>query len=227
MPNALEILLTIADIQFVVLFFCCLIVFIFNSKLNQPFKILGYYLLALLIIGYVSKDLGKAPYVNNLHLLHLLAIIEFISLSLFFKEILNFSVPKVDLYYKIYLAIIGGIVISNSIWIENLRVFNTNGKILVQFVIIILCVIFFYQRAQNVSKINVYEKALRLTNSAMLIYYSGSFIYFLIYKFTANNKQFLSTEILIFNASLYLLFTILILIAILMVVTQRKKTEIP
>lgn len=220
---------TIAEIQHYTLLTCCLISFFFFSKLSQPLKILSYYLFGLLVIGYVATDLSKAPAINNLHLLHLLVIVEFIFLSLFYKRILRFNHSRIDLIFKIYLILIGGFTLINSIWIEGLRVFNTNGKILVQFIIIILSVVFFYQRSMTIFKTNIYEKSLRLVNSALLIYYSGSFIYFLIYKFTSDNKKYdgIQVDLLIFNASLYLLFTILILIAILMVITQRKKPETP
>ena len=125
-------------------------------------------------------------------------------------------------YYKYYLGLVGGFIILNTLYFEEINTFNTNAKVLVLFLILFFATNFFYNRSKKLMEVDVHEKAVRLINSALLLYYSGSFFVYLFYKFTQNNKLFYSDKVLIFNASLYLIFTIIILIAILQVAFHRK-----
>lgn len=162
--------------------------------------------------------------INNMPMTHLIVLGEFIFLSFFYKEILKEHI-LFKKYFKIYLGITGSLIILNTLYVENIATYNTNAKVLVLFIILMLAVLFFYERSKVLIKVNTNEKSVRLINSALLVYYSGSFFMFLMYKFMVNNEQFYTKNILIFNASLYLLFTTFILIAILIVVLHRPKIE--
>jgi len=164
--------------------------------------------------------------VNNLAITHFVVMGEFVFLSAFFKAILDDNI-FLNKYYKYYLGIAGGFIIINTLYLEEINTFNTNAKIFVLFLILFFATNFFYNRSKKLMDVDVHEKAIRLINSALLLYYSGSFFVYLFYKFTQNNKLFYSDKVLIFNASLYLIFTIIILIAIVQVVLQRKKAPEP
>ncbi|MEL6944538.1 MAG: hypothetical protein AAFO82_17895 [Bacteroidota bacterium] len=161
--------------------------------------------------------------VSNLAITHIITLGEFIFLSLYFRAILKED-TFLDKYFRIYLGIVGGLIIANTLFIEKINVFNTNAKILVLFLIIIWIVYFFYDRSKKLMEVDIHEKAIRLINSGLLLYYSGSFFWFLFYKFTINNEVFYSHKVLIFNAALYLFFTIIVSIAILRVVFHRTKS---
>ena len=172
---------------------------------------MAYYIFLLLILNSSATLLADEG-TNNLVITHLLALGEFIVLSLFFKEILvgDYLVKK---YFRSFLAVFGGLIILNSLFLERINTFNTNAKTLVLFVIIFLSTAFFYDRSIRLMKVDAYERALRIMVSAILIYYSGSFFVYLFYKFSTNNKIFYSHKMLVFNSALYLIFTALMLVA--------------
>lgn len=225
MGELYEIIELLGNIQVFLLVICCLGCFFFFNTFNRSIKIFSYYLLFILVINFIAGEMSNQN-INNMPLLHILIFGEFIFLTSFFKEI--FSIEKqiwLKKYFKIYVGIIGFILILNTLLIEPVIAFNTNGKILTQSITIIYTVFFFFQRATILMKIDKTERSLRLINSALLIYYSGSFFVFLLYNFMQQNKELYTTKVLVINVVLYLLFTIVILIAILMVILHRPKPE--
>jgi hypothetical protein len=218
-----ELIYFLANCQAYTLLICVILCFLFFKSLSKELKLVSYYLFFMMLMSSIGVRMANFG-VNNLVTTHLAVLGEFIFLSLFYKEILKEHI-FFKKYFRIYLGVIGVLVILNTLYIEPINTFNTNAKVLVLFIIIMFAALFFFERAKKLMQVDVNEKAVRLINSALLVYYSGSFFVFLMYKFTQNNKQFYSKEMLIFNASLYLLFTIVMLIAILMVVLHRPKPE--
>jgi hypothetical protein len=221
--NKKELIYFLANCQEYIILICCILCFFFFKKLSKELKIISYYLFFMMLMSSSAVRMANLG-VNNMPITHLLVLGEFIFLSLFYKEMLKDHV-FFKKYFKIHLGVIGSLIILNSLYVENISTYNTNAKVLVLFIIIMFAALFFYERAKVLMQIDVNEKAIRLINSALLVYYSGSFFMFLMYKFMVNNEQFYTKNILIFNGSLYLLFTIVMLIAILMVVLHRPKPE--
>lgn len=218
-----EILKLIGGSQEYVILISCIICFFFFKKLSKELKVISYYIFFMMLMNSFSLRMAQVT-INNMPISHLLVLGEFIFISLFYKKILKEHI-FFKKYFRIYLGSIGSLVILNTLYIEPINTFNTNAKVLVLFIIIMFAALFFYERAKVLMKVDVNEKAIRLINSALLVYYSGSFFMFLMYKFMQENKQFYTKNILIFNSGLYLLFTIVMLIAILMVVLHRPKPE--
>ena len=147
---------------------------------------------------------------NNLPLLHLYTMIEFVLISLFYKEIL-FNKLKIGQYFYYFIGLIVLIIVGNSIFIEPLRGFNSNAKGLTQLIIISYSIIYFFNRLSiDVSKKNL---ILNRINAAILLYYSGSLFIFVFAKILVKKSSILNNYFWDFNALLYLVFQILILIA--------------
>ncbi|MEM1321229.1 MAG: hypothetical protein AAGG75_13320 [Bacteroidota bacterium] len=220
--RGIDIIITVTNWQGYIMSLCCLLCFLYFSKLSAAQKILSYYLFFLLIMN-TSMRLLSLERINNMAITHMISLGEFIFLSLFFRELLKgkFFLGK---YFRFYLAIGGGLIIANTLFIEPLHTFNTNGKVLVLFIILFFATAFFYDRSQQLMEVDLHEKTTRLINSALLLYYSGSFFVYLFYKFTQRDEVFYSVEMMVFNAILYLIFTLLILMAILQVTLQGQKT---
>lgn len=210
----------ISDLQEYVMIASCLLCFWGFARLNSSERIIAYYLFFLLIINGVASLIADQRE-NNLATTHILVLGEFILLSSYFKELLGerFFLKK---YYKMYLAVIGGFILFNSLFLEKITTFNTNAKTLVLFVIIFMTTSFFYDRSRQLMEVDKHEKAARTINAALLLYYSGSFFVYLFYKFTQDNMVFYSNKMLIFNASLYLLFALLMLLACSLILFSRK-----
>lgn len=219
--NDSDILILIANLQEYIMVLSCILCFIYFFKLDKTQQVISYYLFFLLIMNYVMRKLSFAG-VNNLAITHILVLGEFVFLSFYFKGVLKNQV-YFKKYFRLFLGVIGGLVITNTLFIEKINTFNTNAKVFVLLTIIFVSTLFFYDRAKRLMNIDAYEKANRIITSALLLYYSGSFFVYLFYKFTQNNEVFYSNKMLIFNAALYLLFTILMLMAILTVVFQGKE----
>jgi len=164
----------------------------------------------------VSKTIG-----NNMPLLHLYTLVEFIFISLFYKEILAKEI-KYGKYFHYFIILLALIIIGNSISIEPLTGFNTNAKGLTQVVIISYAVIYFFNRISiDVTNNNL---ILNRINSAILLYYSGSLFIFIFANFL-KEESLMSQYFWQFNAVLYLTFQILILIATWRIVFPHKVIE--
>lgn len=199
----------------------CLIGLLFLDRLNKATKLFFYYLAFLLIINYTMLEMANHQ-INNFALTHLMVLGEFVFLSAFYKEILQTASGVLNKYFKYYLLLIGALIIVNTLYVEAIDTFNTNAKVLVLFLILFFSTHFFYDRSKRLMEVDAEEKALRLINSALLLYYSGSFFVYLFYKFTQNNTLFYSSNVLIFNACLYLVFSMLIFIAMAQLIRDKK-----
>jgi len=101
----------------------------------------------------------------------------------------------------------------NSILVQSIFEFNTIAKTIVQIIIISYAVIYFYNLTDDQPLSRTSEKSIRLINSAILIYYSGS-----LFVFMCSQLSFLNEDVYLlfwtFNAILNVIFQLLILIGI-------------
>lgn len=188
------------------------------KKLSTPFQRLAYFLIWSLLIE-ISARVFAFYGINNLPLLHVYTLGEFILLSWFYKSLIAKPVLFQNKY--LYLVIVGCIlIILNSIFFQSIFEFNPLAKTFVQIIIISYAVLYFYNLTENQSLAPIIEKSLRLINSAILLYYSGS-----LFIFMCGQISFDSTDLYkifwIFNAILNLIFQVLILWAIWKVVSRK------
>ncbi len=192
------------------------------KKLNITFKHFLYFLFFSLGIELAARAFAYSSH-NNLPLLHLYTLGEFILLSLFYKTL----IPKPAFFKKYfwYFISIGSIlIILNSFIFESIYEFNPGAKTTVQIIIIGYAVLYFYNITENQNSDLVYGKSLGLINSAIIIYYSGSLFIFmcsqLYYKAPDLYKYFWA-----FNAVLNLIFQLLILSGIWKVVFRKTPSS--
>ena len=112
----------------------------------------------------------------------------------------------------------------NSVFIQNIYAFNPLAKTLVQLTIIALAVLYFYNLNSLQSSASGIYKSLRLINSAVLIYYSGSLFIFMC------NQLFIDASegyeiIWAFNAVLNLIFQLLVLWGLWIVVFKKAPSS--
>lgn len=193
---------------------------LFNfKKLNTPFRRLCYFLVWNLIIEISARFIAYSGIGNNLPLLHLYTLGEFILLSWFYKSLLTKPAFFQNKFW--HLVIVGSIlVILNSIFLQSIYEFNPLAKTFVQVIIISFAVLYFYNLTENPSIAPGIEKSLRLINSAILIYYSGSLFIFMCNQIFLENSE-LYEIIWAFNAVLNVIFQLLILFGIWKVVFKK------
>ncbi len=157
---------------------------------------------------------------NNLPLLHLHTLLEFIFISLFYREIL-FKRNSLNSYFPYLVGGISVIVIVNSIFLEPLTDYNSNAKTLAQTLIIAYSILYFFNRISiEVSKSNM---ILNRINASILLYYAGSLFIFGFAKIISKGSPLMNTYFWDFNALLYLVFQLLVLITIWSLVFPNAK----
>ena len=188
------------------------------KKLNTSLRIFSYFLFWNLFIE-VAARICSYTVESNLPLLHLYTLGEFILLSIFYKSLM---VKSERAHQKINYFVLAGatLIILNSIFLQSIYSFNTIAKTAVQLTIISYAVLYFYNLTSNSSLSEQAGKSLRLINSAILVYYSGS-----LFIFMCSQVSFVESELYVFfwafNAVLYLTFQLLVLWGIWKMVFQK------
>ncbi|WP_298512600.1 hypothetical protein [uncultured Kordia sp.] len=185
---------------------------LFWKKLNTPFKQLAYFLIWNVIIEILVLIVAALGYKNNLPLLHVYTLGEFILFSFFYRSLLDKPV-FFRKYFWHFLTLGSLLIVYNSIAIQSIFVFNSFSKTFVQLTIIGFAIVYFYNLVENQQFSPVISKSLRLINSAILVYYSGS-----LFIFMCSNVYFENAQVYdifwIFNALLNVLFHLLILVGL-------------
>jgi len=217
--NILHLLyLYIGDLSVVFLVLNVLICFFHFKKLEEPFRRLFYFLswsLTIEILARVVLYFGS----NNLPLLHLYTLGEFILLSFFYKSLLSRSA---FFQKSFWFLIVGGslLILINSLFFQSIYEFNPLAKTSVQIIIIAFSILYFYTLNDSLVLYSTVEKSLRLINSAVLLYYSGSLFIFMCNQIFFDNSD-LYKIFWTFNAVLNLIFQLLILWGLWKVVFRK------
>jgi len=109
---------------------------------------------------------------NNLYTFHIFTNIEFVFLSLFFKDILQKNIPK----YFFYIAIGAflGFSIYNSLFLQDWKKFNTYASFIEGIVMIALSGFYFLRGMQKVENIKEFQE-----NNHIFYMVAGIFLYFI------------------------------------------------
>lgn len=181
------------------------------NQLNLPFRRLYYFLLLNLTIEALAFVFEYAG-INNLPLLHVYTLGEFILFSFFYRSLI--LKPTLFSRFFWYIVVIGSIlIIANSLFVQSIFDFNSIAKTAVQIILIGYAVLYFYNLVADDQFSQLKSKSIRLVNSAVIIYYSGSLFIFMFSRISFGNED-LYTVFWIFNAFLNLSFHLLILFAL-------------
>lgn len=183
------------------------------KRLPIAFKFLSFYLWCNLTVEVIVFFLP--PGTNNLPLLHLYTLFEFILISLIYRKMGLFD-PWPAQYFAIFLISIAGLIVLNSIFLESIYTYNSYAKTVVQLLFIGYAVGYMFQLKENSPDAGAHN----LMNYAILIAYSGSlFIFMFGNVLLADEFDNLFWDI---NVLLNLLFQILILISVWKASRARK-----
>ena len=182
------------------------------SRLPLPFKWLAVFQIINLITLVVSGILFDRA-INNLPLLHLYTILEFLALSLFFRSLIK-NPTWLPRHFWIFVLSVISLMLLNSAFLQSIYEFNSYAKTLVQVIIITYCVLYFYNLSNEVDHTDSFQRSLRLINSALIVYYSGSLFIFMFSNLFLSNAVRMPSGLWLFNALLYLVFQLLILISV-------------
>lgn len=191
------------------------------KKLETPFRRFCYFLIWNLLIEIFARGFAYTG-INNLPLLHLYTLGEFILLSFFYKSLLRKPLFFQNKYLQ-YVLIGSILIVLNSLFVQSIYGFNTLAKTSVQIIIISYAVLYFYHLTENTGLSHPVKKGMRLINSGIIVYYSGSLFIFMCSQVSFSNTN-LYKAFWAFNAILNLIFQLLILWGIWK--TVFKKTSL-
>ncbi len=191
------------------------------SVLNTVIKILGCFIILSFLVNTTAFIFGIYQE-NNLFLLHILTLGEIILLSLFYYNLLDkrLKIKKMILYFLPFFSLL---IILNSIFYEPITGWNSTAKTFTQGIIIIYAIAYFYELSTREIMVDSKIKSLHFINSAILLYYAGSLFIFMSAKVVLKEIGIMDIVFWIFNAILYFVFCILILIGIWKMVYSLKK----
>ncbi|MEM7185903.1 MAG: hypothetical protein AAF466_04520 [Bacteroidota bacterium] len=192
----------------------------YGRRFNVPFKRLSLFLILNLLTEILAYTFIQLE-INNLPLLHMYTLGEFVLLSYFYQSLFKKS-SRFRKFLNYYIVIGALFILSNSLWIQSIYGFNTIAKTFVQISIIGYAVFFFYRQLGDRPYPEAISKSLSLVNSAVIIYYSGSLFIFMYGKFSLVHVEGY-VVFWAFNAVLNFIFQLLILIG-LWKAFFRKKT---
>jgi hypothetical protein len=210
-----ELSVVLTDV--IILLLCVSVAFAFFHwrKLPKAFHYLTYFLCWNLFIEALVSVLTPDYMSNNLPLLHLYTLFEFILLSLLYWKMGLFEKwPKRRFW--VFLGLMSLLIVLNSALLQSIFAYNTYAKNLVQVVLIIYAVAYMFQLRPKQPA----SAALNLVNATLLISYSGSlFIFMFGNVLMAEQFGTLFWEV---NVFLNLLFQLLILISLWKASRARK-----
>ncbi len=114
------------------------------------------------------------------------------------------------------------LIILNSVFVQSIWGFNSYAKTLVQCVIIIYSLSYFFLNYMNKIKNGIIRKVRLFINATILIYYSGSLFVFMFSDYFLRVLGGTPRELWIINISLNFLFQVAILVTVWKVFNNRK-----
>jgi hypothetical protein len=181
------------------------------KELNAPFRGLFYFLILNLLTEILAFIFSEYEY-NNLPILHCYTLGEFILFSFFYRSLSY----KPNFFTRHFWLIIGTgslLIIANSLFFQPIFGFNSTAKTGVQISLIVYAVIYFYNLVADEQFAQLKSKSLRLVNSAVIIYYSGSLFIFMFSQISFGNEAIFKL-FWIFNSFLYVTFHLIIFTAL-------------
>lgn len=193
--------------------------------LPAEFKALGIFLVVDLITELAAAWL-RTQRINNLPLLHIYTLLEFASLSLFYRVVFA-SRAGFQRYFWPFVGVVSGLVVANSIFLEPPTGFNSNAKTLVQITLMGYAVFYFFNAYGKTDFSEPRYLAQGLVNTAVLLYNAGSLFIFMFAKILQQSNLSNSAQhgFWMFNASLFLIFQLLVFIAIWKAAFRQTKSS--
>lgn len=219
------ILLLFSNTALVVLGASVLMYAIRFRHLPVEFKALGIFLIIDLVTE-LAATWTLYQRINNLPLLHIYTLLEFASLSLFYRAVFASRVGF-QRYFWPFIGVVSALVVANSIFLEPPTGFNSNAKTLVQITLMGYAVFYFFNAYGKMDFSKPRYLAQGLVNTAVLLYNAGSLFIFMFAKILQQSNLSSSAQhgFWMFNALLFLIFQLLVFIAIWKAAFRQTKSS--
>ena len=142
-------------------------------KANElPWRVIAFYVIGSFIAQGISTIYWKLG-LNNLKILHVYSLFQFIAFSIFYWSTTKKSVKRQIIY--IVSGVVSSVLVINSIWNESIRDFNSLGIFISNGTIVVYAVAYFFE----VLSADISAKKYLLINAGILIFMCESLVVFL------------------------------------------------
>ncbi len=144
--------------------------------LSHSLKIILYYLIFSIIINRSTYILYKEA-INNMPLLHLFTIVEFVFISTYLKNQLKSNIDRrVFILIQVLFLIF---CILNSLYIQPINTFNTYARSVESFIIILAIIgVSLRKIGDSTKKTETDNPSINWINSGLLVYFTASLLLF-------------------------------------------------
>jgi hypothetical protein len=144
-------------------------------SLNLPVRIIFYHLITAFAVERTAHILMNL-FVNNMPLLHFYTVTEFLFISTFLKlQLHSKSVRKTITVIQTLFVIFS---IFNSIFIQQIREFNSYSRSLEAMILIVLILYLFASEIRNPTPKNSVNTGFNWINSGLIIYFTSNLFLF-------------------------------------------------
>jgi len=155
--------------------------------LPEPQKIVSWYLFFAAIFSLINNLLGFSN-INNMPVMHVYTFVEFVLLVLFYRNVLTGTrIGKYAVYAVPFFLIF---CVVNVLFFQDIYTYNTHTKSIEALLVIFMAIAYFRKTLDRIGKDDARYSPLSYINSGLLLYFSGSFIWFTIFNLTVQNKSF-------------------------------------
>ncbi len=185
--------------------------------LPGPAKLFTFYLL-LSGCGDLVADIVAARHLNNMPVLHIYTLLEFLLISVYYKKIFNSLAASRCI--NITMALFTLFHIVNSVFVQSIYSYNTYSRSLSGIIIVIYTLYYFKMTLDDTGALSRSQKIFLYINAAFLLYFGGGLFLFISSNMIISN-HYLNTVIWDIHATLVLIMYTLFTIALIHVRKYR------
>ncbi len=178
------------------------------SYLSPSLKVFSWYLYLSAATNIICYSLAMKG-INNMPVLHLFTVLEFTLISIYFKKVFNDKKRDFVINFLIFFLIAFSVV--NVAFLQDIHTYNGYVKSIVAILIIAYAISFYKNTLDNVSTDTSSAKPTIYINTGLILYFSGSFIFFIVPNLIVPDLQF---GVLIWTIHATFLLIMYILVAI-------------
>ncbi|MEM6684568.1 MAG: hypothetical protein AAF617_02140 [Bacteroidota bacterium] len=146
------------------------------KRLNKLYWTLFVLLIVAAIISYNAYTLYKNVQ-NNMHILHLYTVVEYIFWSLFYYQLFKKSMVKKAIIGLVVILVAFSIL--NTLYWQPLDTFNSYSRSLEAAFLLCFAIAWFYKVFVNGKIIRLEKHPVFWINAGVLVYFSGAFLLFI------------------------------------------------
>lgn len=150
---------------------------IYNKRYTPALKVLGLHLLVVAIFSSVAVLLSTTGR-NNLPLLHIYTICEFIMISWFYSIVLRGYLPSKVLAWIAVIFTVFALL--NSIFLQSWYTFNTIPRSIEGLLVILLSLVCYYRMLSEMKIRKMERSPIFWINTGFLFYFSGALFLFML-----------------------------------------------